>query len=169
MIKVRFVQKGLSPTEFAVKIGKNVEKVKLGTFRAAQETARHMKEEIETSTLRHPSTGRLSKSIRTHKTSTGYGVGKITDLPPYWYVQNYGAKVSGGKFIPGGGKKVRGDFAGNAPDGQFAGQPGGAGEKMNHPGKFVVQASHPIEPKRYIEKTKNWLRQNIKNLLAKAR
>lgn len=57
---------------------------------------------------RFPSFGKLEKSItldRFHTPgSVGWGLGDISKLPEYWYVLNYGKKITGERFIPGGGK-----------------------------------------------------------------
>ena len=114
-----------------------------------------MRSNIGQSVRRHPSTGKLGNSIDTEviqQPSLRVGVGRITNLPIYWHVVNFGAKVTGEAFFPGGGKRVAGDFGGSRPESTSTGS-----LRMNHPGNFLVQAKKPIAPMNYIEKTANWL------------
>ncbi len=160
MLRVTVQQKGVTPDQMILKLTEKVKDIEKAMFQLGKQTAEQMKEVITTNSLRHPTSDGLAGVIDAHEERLGnytVGVGRKSVLPPYWYVLNYGKKFTGEDFIPGGGKTVMGDFAGNAPDGSYAGTPGGAGVRMSHPGTFAVTAQHAIEPVNYIEKTANWL------------
>lgn len=138
---------------------------------AGEMSANYMRDCIVQNTKRRPSTGELANSIRVSvedsQTMYKVSVGKLEELPIYWYVINYGKKLDGTMFIPGGGKRVRGDFGGEKPDSAYQGTPGGAGVRMNHPGSFGVTAKLSVYPGMgFVEKTKNWLLTNFTSLLS---
>jgi len=136
---------------------------------AGEMAADFMRNCISDDIKRQPSTGTLANSIKVTEENLPnmykVSVGKLDELPIYWYVINYGKKLDGSLFIPGGGKVVSGDFGGERPDSNYQGEAGGAGVRMNYPGKFGVKAYKAVEGKGFVEKTKNWLATNIVSLL----
>ncbi len=161
MLKVSVQTKGVKPEEMILRIGDKIANIERAMRELGNQTAEKMRDTISINTLRKPASSALSNAIQAHEETIGgnftVGVGKKDVLPPYWYVVNYGVKFTGEDFIPGGGKGVRGDFGGNAPDSTYGGRAGGAGARMTYPGKFVVAAKNPIQPMNYIEKTSTWL------------
>lgn len=169
-ISVKIVQKGLTFNDMENLINSKVEATEKGIKNLGEATAQNMKQNIEASTLRKPSTGTLADSIKTYYFSdpqkSTLGVGLFDDLPIYWYVMNYGATVSGTPFVPGMGKTVGGDFGGDRPNPSYQGTPGGGGVRFNHPGAHAMRAFLVVTPKNYIEKTLFWLQSKwIGNLL----
>jgi len=154
---------GTPPMVFNKRIEKAVLDATLALQDMGEITAETMRNHITTNTKRQPASGRLADSIQAHITPLGVGVGKIADLPEYWYVQNYGTKfIKGTKFLPGSKDgtptTVRGDFGGEKPDSALQGIPGGSGTIMSHPGQFGVTAFKYIEPKNYISKTVSFVK-----------
>ena len=104
----------------------------------------YMQSYINSHRHRKGGTGNLARSIQLYpQTGAGmvsWGIGRITDLmstAPYYYVVNYGKKISGERFIPGGGL-VPGYFGdGNAPDPSMK---GGGTERFTYAkGKFLIK------------------------------
>ncbi len=171
MLKITVHQSGTTPKEMALKIEEGSRRLEGLMIRLGRETAEYMGGVVKAETKRHPATGTLASSIQSEVIPGilfTVGVGKVLDLPPYWHVINYGVKLTDGQaFIPGGGKRVSGDFGGNSPDSQYQGVEGGAGVVMNHPGNFAVKAFKAIEGKNYIEKTASWLTGRWRGLVKK--
>lgn len=160
MLKVSVQLKGVTPQQMSLKINETTVDIERAMLELGKQTVDKMREVISAGTVRRPASNTLSNAIQVHEDrKAGYaiGIGKKDILPPYWYVLNFGVKFTGEEFIPGGGKTVRGDFGGSAPNSAYAGSPGGAGVRMTHPGAFAVTATHAIQPMNYIEKTSNWL------------
>jgi len=118
-------------------------------------------------------TGKLAKAITFDADdpagAVSWGIGNIDVLNkevPYWYVINYGRKVSGEPFIPGGGKFVPGFFGnGVAPDPSMRGV--GTERFTYTPGKGIDSGmvAGIIRPINYIEMTEAKLNQGLYKLL----
>lgn len=163
--------KGKKPKEFMKDVMKNMDSIKQGMSELGDMAATMMASFIMTSTKRQPSTGALADAI-TKQVIPGVdisavGIAEKTKLPPYWYVMNYGAKLDGTPFIPGGGAVVPGSFEGERPDPTYRGIPGGAGIRFGKDGrrKIAIKATNPVEPMNYIEQTQAWLDMNWKQYI----
>ena len=112
-------------------------------------------------TKRQPSTGRLARAmkraIRYDRKTFVVGVGDKARLPPYWYVVNYGTLFgSTRKYVP---PASAGAFSGT-------GVPikGGSGERFTEvQGQYYIKPGKPIEPMRYIEATKAYIKNRWKS------
>ena len=83
----------------------------LHAFNMGKILHKHMQSYITTNHKRSGATGKLAKGINFNVLSTtgkiSWGIGHIPTLNQqahYWYAINYGKKVNGQPFIPGGGK-----------------------------------------------------------------
>jgi len=132
----------------------------------------YMQSYINSHRHRKGGTGNLARSIQFYPISiagrVSWGIGKISDLmttAPYYYVVNYGKKVSGERFIPGGGKGVPGYFGdGNAPNSSMKGV---GTEHFNYgKGKFVMYPG-VIRPINYISATTLKMNVELQMLLAR--
>lgn len=134
-----------------------------GVVQFAREAKDQFHLHIKNNTKRRGSTGTLAGAIRVevHKISdyeTLAGAGNIDVLnkeAPYWYVVNYGAKFTGGKFIPGMGKTRPVLFDDGFAD---SSQRNSGSARM---GRFKrISSSEPmpsaIRPMHYIERTRSW-------------
>lgn len=133
----------------------------------AKDGVEYMRQYIISNTKRQPSENLLAKSIDYFKIDdNSYGIGKISDLPEYWYVINYGKMFDGGNFYPGGGKspkEQRGNFNGEMPLPRFAGVPGGGGAKFSVSSPyFTMTANNYVNPMNYIESTLSYLKSKYK-------
>jgi len=109
-----------------------------------EQTAIRMGDIIRASAKR-PLSGRLEESIKSEIiSSTGgvhIGIGKISELPPYWEVLNDGGYVppSNVGYFPGHSRPTS----------------GGGGELWTHTGNteedFLMRPIKPIQPVRYID------------------
>jgi len=116
----------------------------------ANETVQNMRNIISDSIKRLGSTGRLENSIKLDLLSTTagihFGIGKISELPPYWEVLNDGGYVppiNRGFFAGGLGLSGEG-----VPP-----QSGQAGEQWIHTGSkadYLLNPRKPIDPVGYI-------------------
>lgn len=119
-------------------------------FTLAENTGKEMKKYIKRRSRR--TEGKtlnkkgLANSIKVYKeTRPGenwIGIGKIDELPVYWYVTNYGKKITGEDYVP---PFTLGSFNGNPP---------GQGTNRNEflqKGKFLIRPVRAIRPLNYIE------------------
>ena len=140
-------------------------------FALGQRTQSYMQNYIRNNAKRRGVTGKLAKSIdlvaQTGAGFVSWGVGTIANLPPYWYVINYGKMITGADFIPGGGKFIPGSFEGSRPE---AGLAGGA-QKFNYNDGtgFGMIAKRPVRPMNYIQMTHARLNANLRNLINRLR
>ena len=131
-ISVRVIQKGLKPNEIIAKT-QHIHvssKIQLGVI--AKRTAEYIVATITQNSKNPPSQGGIRNNMKAEKTATGYGIGKIADLPDYWLGQNYG---HGGYTITAKNVKYL----------KFKGKNG----------KWVYRKSvhnHPIRPINFVEK-----------------
>lgn len=133
---------------------------------------KYMQSYINRNRKRQGGTGRLSKAIdfailATAPARIHWGIGSISKLntiAKYWYVINYGKKVTGGQFIPGGGKFVPGYFGtGNRPDSSLKGR---GKESFTHsPRSSMGMYPGIIRPMHYIEATRYRLSRRLKRLI----
>jgi len=155
------------------KIDKKVADLEGSIVTLGNEAARRMRDTIDATTYRSPSTGTLRDSIEVHVNeakafnSFSVGIGRISDLPIYWSVMNYGVTRSGVDFYPGRpagasvSKGVRGSFQGQPPEAGLAGSTVAPGKsRFSHSREFFIRSGSPVAPKNYIEKTIFWLRSN---------
>jgi hypothetical protein len=129
--------------------------------------AEKMREVIRGSLKRVGSTGLLENSIQSELlTSTGgvtIGIGRISDLPPYWEVLNAGG------YVP---PRNKGFFASGLGMSGQKGKPvsGAGGESWIHTGDssdYLLTPKKPIDPVRYIDISAEELKVNIQIQLAK--
>lgn len=140
-------------------------------FALGQRTQIYMQNYIKNNKKRRGGTGKLEKAIDlvalTGAGFVSWGVGSIATLPPHWYVINYGKMITGGEFIPGGGKFVPGSFEGGRAE---AGLAGGV-EKFNYGdgSGFGMTPKKPVRPMNYISATISRLNANLRALLVRIR
>jgi len=129
----------------------------------------YMQKYIDSHRKRRGGTDILLNSIQLYRQhgagSVFWGVGLMSELPPYWYVINYGKKMTGEPFIPGMGKTRPVVFSDGNADPTLRGA--GTGEKYIH--KKITGGNEPIpsvvRPMNYIQATRARLNANINNLL----
>ena len=90
------------PKQFIILVKKKYAKVEQKVRELGLLTTDIMKLNVTAGIKRPPATGNLAKSIKCHVFPELVGVGKINELPVYWYVVNYGKYFGGGNFIPWG-------------------------------------------------------------------
>ena len=140
-------------------------------FALGQKTQIYMQNYIKNNAKRRGGSGKLAKSIdlvaQTGAGFVSWGVGTIANLPPYYYVINYGRMISGEEFIPGGGNFIPGSFEGGKAE---AGLAGGA-EKLNYGdgSGFGMKAKKPVRPMNFISATRARLNANLRALLVRIR
>lgn len=135
--------------------------------------AHYMKHYITANRKRAGGTGNLSKAIKFEKTVGAgvfsWGIGDINLLnnqAKYWYVVNYGKKISGGEFIPGGRKYRPIEFTDGRADSSKRSQ--GTARAISFK-RITGNESIPsvIRPMNYIQATRHQLDKEIRQLLAK--
>ena len=137
-------------------------------FELGQLAHAYMINYIKTHKHRAGSSGLLERSINFYPITgagmVGWGVGLISQLPPYWYVINYGKKVTGEDFIPGMGKVRPVVFS----DGNADPSKRGAGTGQMWTLKRITgdePLPSKIRPINYIQATRARINANIRNLL----
>ena len=114
------------------------------------------------------SSGLLERSINFYPITgagmVGWGVGLMSELPKYWYVVNYGKKVTGEDFIPGMGKARPVVFSdGNASSSKRGAGTGQMWTMRNITGNEPLPSK--IRPINYIQATRARVNANVRNLL----
>ena len=143
----------------------------LACYELGKQMRQYMVDYINKNRKRNPKTWGKSiiQSIQLETVATWggrveWGIGNIGVLNannPYWYVLNYGKKVSGEEFIPGGGKTVGGHFEGSAP------RAGGSGQSFSPVGgPYAMTPKNPITPIPYIAATAWRLNAEVKRIIA---
>ena len=128
---------------------------------------------IKTHKKRTPSTGNLERAIDLKIFSlpaqVGFGIGnlqRLQALAPYWYVLNYGKKVTGERFIPGGRQWRPVRFGNNSADSNLRGHgtqkatifaPIGGGKIPNY-----------IRPINYIQATQLQMGRALRTIIPKS-
>jgi len=132
----------------------------------------YMQSYINSNRRRRGGTGNLAKAIKFYPLNTvgvvSWGIGSIAELnqqAKYWYVVNFGKKITGEDFVPYNGKFTPGSFEGSRPNHAFA---GGRGvmhfNKGDHSG-FGMKAKSVIRNINYIEATRAKLMIDMNRLL----
>lgn len=138
-------------------VAKLVKDIDISTIKLGEDTASYMQTTI-TNQAKRGSTRKLAKSIKSYRVIDEnvvfVGVGKISVLPAYWFVVNYGVSYrTGMPYIP---PANLGYFPGwTAPITQNKGY-----EAWTHTGKsvdFLMTPKNPIAPMNYIEITLAWV------------
>ena len=138
-----------------------------GAMEIGKRTHTYMQNYINTHHKRRGGTGTLARSIdffpMTAPGMIGWGIGTIANLPPYWYVINYGRMVTGEKFIPARGGFVPGSFEGRRPEPALA----GGVEKFNYKdgSNFGMTPKRAVRPMNYIQRTRARLNANLRALI----
>jgi len=136
-------------------------------FILGQRMASYMQTYINANRHRRGGTGKLARAMQfeghTGLGAISWGIGRISSLPSYWYVINYGKMITGQPFIPARGKFVPGSFEGSRPESALA----GGVEKFNYNdgSGFGIFPGRPVRPINYIEATRHRLDANLRNLL----
>jgi len=139
----------------------------LGAMETGKRAQAYMQNYINSHRKRRGGTGKLARSIdfvpMTGAGMVGWGIGTIANLPPYWYVINYGRMITGEKFIPARGKFVPGSFEGRKPDPALA----GGVEKFNYKDGtgFGMTPKRAVRPMNFIQSTRIRLNTNLRNLI----
>lgn len=134
----------------------------------------YMRHYITSNRKRAGGTGNLARAIKFEKTIGAgvfsWGIGNINLLnsqAKYWYVVNYGKKVSGELFVPGGRKYRPIGFTDGRADSSKRGQ--GTAKAISF--KKIAGGGDPIpsviRPINYIQATRHQLNKEIRLLLAK--
>jgi len=132
----------------------------------------YMQSYINSNRKRRGGTGNLAKTIKFYPLNTAgvvsWGIGSIAELnqqAKYWYVVNYGKKITGEAFVPYNGKFTPGSFEGSRPNHAFAGGQGVMHfNKGDHSG-FGMKAKSVIRNINYIEATRAKLMIDMNRLL----
>ncbi len=136
----------------------------------------YMQSYINSNRKRSGNTGNLAKSM-TFEGTTGagfisWGIGNISLLQtraPYWYVINYGKKITGEDFIPPANVGYFGQ--GEKPDSKFAGSKQKGLPRWHRGGGkgtgFFMKPTHVVRAMNYISATRLQLDINFKMLLNK--
>jgi len=157
--------------EVMIPLYKDWNSFKAFTMKLGMNIHNYMQNYINARRHRRGGTGNLANAINFVDLSTpktiGWGIGDINLLQkkaPYWYVINYGKKITGEPFIPGGGKFVPGSFEGHASEGALA----GGVEKFNYKdgSKMGIKPKSVIRPIDYIDSTWIMFNKQIAVLLA---
>ena len=144
------------------------------TFELGTKLHKYMRSYILANSKRQGRTGNLARSINIDKETTAgtirWGIGNLNILrqsAPYFYVVNYGKKITGEEFIPGG-KKYRPVLF---TDGLADPDKRGFGTNRVTGLKRITETNEPIpnsiRPMNYIEYTRAQLDNEIKIILAK--
>jgi len=118
-------------------------------------------------------TGKLAGSIQfdwvVGPGTISWGIGLISTLPQYWYVVNYGKKITGEPFIPGGGKYRPYLFTDGKADAQKRGK--GTSQALGFRKRIGPLEPVPsvIRPMNYIESTSGRLDAELATLFARLR
>lgn len=129
----------------------------------------HTKREPVSHTLGNAFVEGYSKIGGFGKATVGFGIGNIATLnaqSPYWYVLNYGVKVTGERFIPGGGQ-YRPTMFGNTPaDPNLRGR---GYQRATSVQRILGQESipSPIRPINYIQATQFILGHELERIIPK--
>jgi len=150
-------------------IGKFWFQFQLSAFNLGLKTQQYMINYIKTHKHRAGGTGLLESSINLETASSpgsiSWGVGAIANLPKYWYVVNYGKKVTGEDFIPGMGKVRPVMFS----DGGADASKRGAGTGQVWGIRNIIGENEPlpskIRPLNYMQATRAKLNANLRNLI----
>jgi len=156
-------------------LGKFWIEFQLYAFNLAEVTLKYMQNYISTNHKRSGGTGKLANSIELWRNpdTTGkieWGIGHIPTLnerTPYWYVINFGKKITGELFRPNNGKFVPGTFADGTPKSELKGR----GTSQFNFGKDSNAGIKPgvIRPMYYIENAKFHLEEHLAHLLERLR
>jgi len=156
---------------YDIAIKKNWFEFQLGIFEIGKLAHSYMQNFINTNRKRQGGTGNLSKDITFEpKTGAGtvfVGVGNtdiLNSRAPYWYVTNYGKKITGEPFVPGGGKVRPIDFGGSPPEASLRGR---GTEKVTGVKRITGQEPVPsiVRPMHYIQATQHRVNADLRNLL----
>lgn len=156
-IRFRVVRQGPSPLEVESQVKFMFTEIKQGLKFLGEQTRDHMRSTIKANTKRG-GTGRLANAIDVEVLETpesvNVGVGRTTDLPPYWLLINFG----GMSTIAARGETIYGHFGtGNAPRRDLAGT--GRGTEPWTTGVeplFPMKPKNPVPAFNYIEKAGNF-------------
>lgn len=163
-ISIKVIQKGGGVKEFLTDINERVLGIKNSLRLLGGDAQDRMRNIINSEKVRRGSKNELEDAIRVHELKDGVGVGKISELPLYWYVLNYGTKYkTGEKFIP---PANLGHFEGTAPSSNLH-ETGGGTDRWTHTGnrKDFLMKPKVFTPINYIEKTLSWIDSRIKTIL----
>ena len=152
-------------------IGKYWFEFQASAFDLGARTQQYMIDYIKGHKHRIGSSGLLERSIdlvtQTGAGFVSWGIGTVTGLPNYYYVLNYGKKITGEDFIPGGGKIRPVEFSDGNADSSKRGV--GTGQVWTY--KRITGTNEPIpsvvRPMNYIEATRFRLNANLRNLINK--
>jgi len=142
-------------------------------FELGNKLLKYIRNYITTGLHRQGSTGNLAMAItldRIHgagKIEWGIGNREVLNRQaPYWYVINYGKKITGEPFIPGGGKYRPVKFTDGNADPSLRGTGRARVTKVRRITKGTNTPSS-IRPTNYIEATRLKLNIDIKNIIRK--
>lgn len=137
-------------------------------FLLGDQIHKYMQSFINSHRRRAGGSGNLARSINLRKsTGVGYifwGIGDIGLLmakAPYWYVTNFGKKITGELFVP---PASTGSFGGNPPISTMRGK---GTEKWTHPGKYFMRPKTAVRPINYIQASRHKLDIAFNKLLSK--
>lgn len=144
------------------------------SYELFRNTKHYMIHYISSHKKRRPSSGKLEKVIQRSsyfkqgQAECSFGIGDIAELNskfPGWYVLNYGKKITGERFIPGGGQYRPVKFGSSNPDSKL----GGTGKGTQKATGFM-RSDKPvsfINPINYIDSSIHQFRSWLKNIIPK--
>lgn len=143
------------------RINQSRSRIRAGLIELGNRTQEYFRRTIKQNTKRRGSTGTLSNSIQSKVYVDSadmvlVGIGNkadIQEVAKYWYVVNYGVKISGQPFLPPGNI---GNFEGKAPQSRYAGGSVSGRAMWSHGTPYYMQPK-TFRPMHYIEKTNAWL------------
>lgn len=174
--KLRLIKgtRGNTPEDLLRRIENFSKKNKVKVDNLADDACQYMRNYITTHSRREGHTGNLEANITVVRPAKGSraavyvgDVDRLNRTAKYWYVLNYGATITGKKFIP---PPTAGYFGeGQAPDaGLSFGQ---RTEAFNYVpsagGKSYYMEPKDFTPINYIEATNSWLRRRWRQILSK--
>lgn len=153
------------------KISENWFELQAGIMDMGRNLHSYMINYIKIHKHRFPSFGNLEKRIgfkidTSHPAQIFWGIGyrpTLTKLAPYWHVLNYGKKITGQRFIPGGGKYRPIKFGGSNANPGLRGQ----GSQLATSWIPIGGGKTPtvIRPINYIEATQYQVNMELRKII----
>jgi hypothetical protein len=165
VIKTNIKVIGKTPKEMQYAVHQKAEELKSNLLALGVQARDLMRSSIAAGVHRKGH-GKLENSIDVEVTTDTMGnfvvgVGNIANLPPYWYVLNYGVRWDTGEpYIP---PATHGYFNGNQPPyAELVGR--GSDEFTHNAGGYLMEPRTPIRPINYIEIAENLVKLRMMKL-----
>ena len=162
-VEIRIIREGLPIRDFLHKQLEEIELIKKEVDELGEKTRDKMKEIIQQSKKRNQAgePTKLEDAITVEHFENGWGVGNIDKLnkeAPHWHWINFGKAQSGRTIPPGTDEfpRLKGYF-----------DPETMGRFKKGSPWYPIFPKKPIAPMNYIERTANWLYEELKKLISK--